>query len=147
MKKVKSPPAPKPATDQLTLDAMFDKITSAIELHSARINMINARIDVLLTDGIGKPIAPKPTLKWFEQEPLAIDWCVCCDPARLVLTPGTTLRYNIDDAVITTYDGVTIGELNSLGHNIICEGVKQGAKVHVYLTTSRKLGIKLGRPA
>ena len=142
--KSKSPSAPKP-DNQLTLDYLLErliKLSDVVELSVAR---LDKRVDVLLTEGIGKPVAPKPTLKWFEQEPQPIDWCVCCDPSRLVLTPGTTLRYNIDDEVITTYDGVTIGELNSLGHNIICEGVKMGAKVHVYLTTARKLGIKLGR--
>jgi len=102
----------------------------------------------MVTNYEGKPAEPKrPTLKWFEQEPQPIEWYVCADPTRLVLTPGTTLRYDVESESITTYDGVTIGELNSLGHNIICEGVKQGAKVHVYLTTARRLGIKLGRPA
>ena len=137
--KTKSP------SDQLTLDYLLSrliKLTDVVELH---VDRLDKRVDVLLTEDIGKPIAPKPTLKWFEQEPQTIEWCVCCDPARLVLTPGTTLRYNLDDAVITTYDGVTIGGLNSLGHNIICDAVKMGAKVHVYLTTARKLGIKLGR--
>ena len=136
------PSATKPVDNQLTLDMLFERLvdlTRIVEVQSENIQALRNAVTP-------KPVA-KPTLKWFEQEPQPIDWCVCCDPARLVLTPGTTLRYNIDDEVITTYDGVTIGELNSLGHNIICEGVKLGAKVHVYLTTARKLGIKLGRPA
>jgi len=138
----KSKPATKPTDNQLTLDDLLERLnhlTSIVLRQGDRINILQ-RTAV-------EPIAHKPTLKWFEQSPQPIDWCVCCDPTRLVLTPGTTLRYNIEDGIITTYDGVTIGELNSLGHNIICEGVKQGAKVHVYLTTARRLGIKLGRPA
>ena len=151
-KKVKSPSATKPSApkpdNQFTLDALVDRLIKLADVVELHVDNVNKRIDVLLTEGIDKPAEPKrPTLKWFEQEPQPIDWCVCCDPARLILTPGTTLRYNIDDETITTYDGVTIGELNSLGHNIICDGIKQGAKVHVYLTTARRLGIKLGRPA
>ena len=139
------PSAPKP-DNQLTLDILDKKLGHLTDIVLRHVDSVNKRIDVLLTEGIGKPVAPKPTLKWFEQEPQPIGWCVCCDPARLVLTPGTTLRYNIDDAVITTYDGINIGELNSVGHNIICYAVKHGTKVHVYLTTARTLGIKLGRP-
>ena len=139
-KKSKSPSAPKP-DNQLTLDMLDKKIGHLTDIVLRQGDRIN-----ILQRAATAP-APKPTLKWTDVEPQTIEWCVCCDPSRLVLTPGTTLRYNIDDAVITTYDGVTIGELSSVGHNIICECVRMGAKVHVYLTTARKLGIKLGRPA
>jgi len=153
-KKTKSPSATKPADNQLTLDLLAQAVTelnlSVAALWKWRYECTGRPTTERMVTNYDRTEAaePKrPTLQWFEQEPQPIEWCICCDPARLILTPGTTLRYNIDDEVITTYDGVTIGELNTRGHTIIIEGVKMGAKLHVYLTTSRKLGIKLGRPA
>ena len=145
--KTKSKPSTPKPDNQLTLDILV----TAINTLQVKVSRIDSWVDKLSeklyvrADAEVTQQLAKPTLKWFEQEPQTIEWHVCCDPDRLVLAPGTTLRYNIDDEIITNYDGVTIGELNSLGHNIICEGVRMGAKVHVYLTTSRKLGIKLGR--
>jgi len=137
----KSKPTTKPTEEQLSLDYLADRVMTLV----GTIARMDSQLDALCRSVVPSAEPKRPALKWFEQEPQPIEWYICCDPARLILTPGTTLRYNIDDEVITTYDGVTIGELNTRGHTIIIEGVKQGDKVHVYLTTSRKLGIKLGR--
>jgi hypothetical protein len=137
----KSKPTTKPTDNQLSLDYLADRVSAL----GRTVDRIDAQLDALSRAVVPAASVPKPPLKWFEQEPQPIEWCVCCDPARLILTPGTTLRYNIEDEVITTYDNVTIGELNAIGHNIISNAVKQGDKVHVYLTTARKLGIKLGK--
>jgi hypothetical protein len=140
---MKTPKKSKPTDNQLSLDYLADRVFAL----AGTVARIDSQLDALSRAVVPAASSPKPPLKWFEQEPQLIEWCVCCDPARLILTPGTTLRYNIDDEVITTYDGVQIGMLNTVGHNIITEGIKRGAKLHVYLTTGRRLGIKLGRPA
>lgn len=138
-----------PALDnQLSLDYLLDRLIKLADVVELQVKRVDKRIDVLLTEGIGKPVEPKrPTLKWFEQEPQLIEWWVCCDPATLILASGTTMRYNLRDEQVTTYDGVRVGDLNVVGHEIIREATNRGDKVHVYLTTARKLGIKLGRPA
>jgi hypothetical protein len=136
---MKTPKKSKPTEEQLSLDYLADRVMTLV----GTVARIDSQLEALSRAVI--PSAPKPPLKWFEQEPQLIEWCVCCDPTRLVLTPGTTLRYDAEGAVITTYDGVTIGVLNSIGHECIIRAIKQGDKVHVYLTTARKLGIKLGR--
>lgn len=137
----KSKPTTKPTDNQLSLDYLADRVSAL----AGTVARIDSQLEALSRAVVPSASSPKPTLKWFEQEPQPIEWCVCCDPTRLVLTPGTTLRYNVDEGLVTTYDGVTIGMLNTVGHDIISNAIKQGAKLHVYLTTSRKLGIKLGR--
>lgn len=120
------------AADQLTLDSLVDAV-----------NTLTQSVN-LLVSGTQPTKAARPTLKWFEQEPQPITWSIHVDPATLILTPGTTLRYHVDTNTLSTYDGVVIGKLEALGHKIISIGIERGAKLHVYLTTGRKLGIKLG---
>jgi len=152
--KSKSPSATKPTDNQLTLDLLAQTVTelnlSVAALWKWRSECTERPTTERMVTNYDRTetAEPKrPTLKWVEQEPQPISWTIYTDPTTLILTPGTTLRYNLRDGQVTTYDGVTIGELNSLGHNIISNAVKHGDKVHVYLTTARRLGIKLGRPA
>jgi len=151
-KKTKSPSAIKPADNQLTLDLLAQAVTelnlSVAALWKWRYECTERPTTERMVTNYDRTEAaePKrPALKWVEQEPQHISWTIYVDPTTLILTPGTTLRYNIDEAQVTTYDGVVVGELNTVGHDCITRAVKQGAKLHVYLTTSRKLGIKLGR--
>jgi hypothetical protein len=164
-KKSKSPSAPKP-DNQLTWNAVFDKIASAVELQSARIDMLNERFDKLGERYDRKLLSlrqqnderaytqaltptPKPTLMWFERGSAAISWHIKVDPTTLILAPGTTLRYDLVHNQLTTFDGITVGYLGQYDWDEITRAVGPGNqnKLHVYLTTSRRLGIKLGRPA
>lgn len=152
------PSAAKPTHAQLTLQAI-DTLGQAVELQSTRLDMVVERLDseiLSLRQQLDEraytqaltPVEPKrPTLKWFAQEPVKIIWCINVDPATLVLTPGTTMRYVCAHNAITTYDGVTIGRLMMDVHKDLSLCISAGAKLHVYLTTERKLGIKLGRSA
>jgi hypothetical protein len=143
MKKAKSPSAPKPVDNQLTLDMLLERLvdlTRIVEVQSENIRALRNVVAPLSAE------PKRPALKWYEQEPQHIYWSIKVDPATLILQPGTHLRYNTDTGRVTTYDGVDIGYLNSEGTRHLCNWVKS-AKLHVYLTSSRKLGIKLGRPA
>jgi hypothetical protein len=154
-KKSKSPPATKPVDNQLTLDmldARLDHLASVVEASVERLDTallsIRQQLDEHAYTQALTPAEPKrPTLKWYEQEPKKIYWRITVDPATLVLIPGTTLRYNVAERNISTYDGVVIGGLGACDHQMLSAAWSVGTKLHVYLTSSRKLGIKLGRPA
>jgi len=181
-KKSKSPSAPKPADNQLTLDALIERIDTMTDISNAlqvKVSRIDSWVDKLgerydtellsirqqlderaytkavdavrgermVTNYEGKPAEPKrPTLTWFEQGYHKIQWRICVDPATLLLEPGTKLRWDDSRQVITTYDGVAIGVFDEAGYRLVYDALKRGDKLHLYLTTRRRLGIKLGRP-
>lgn len=154
IKKVKSPPAPKPDNQlQLNWDYLIQRVDNLLKIaaeQELRIDRLADKLEPRMVPNYDKAefgAARRPALKWIEREPQSIMWTIYVDPTRLILTPGTTLRYDIDRKCVTTYDGVTIGHLSDDDHGVIAGPVLMGAKLHVYLTTSRKLGIKLGRPA
>ena len=138
---------PAQSENQLTLDTLVEAVHAVAQ-----------KIDQLITKQTPNPhwvdaegnVAPiifkRPTLKWVEQKPQPIRWAINVDPATLILTPGTTLRYDKVFGRVTTYDGVQIGNIDHAGQVLIRKGLDSNAKLHVYLTTDRRLGIKLGRP-
>lgn len=137
------------ATDQQLMLEGLKHICDAVALTSVRIDMLVERVDELTKSRAPEPapVDRRPKLNWHELEPEKITWSVFVDPATIILTPGTHLRYDVHRRVITTYDGVTIGSLQAAAHRYLAERIDIGDKLHVYLTTARKLGIKLGRPA
>lgn len=149
--------APKP-DNQLTLDSLLSKVEYVLEQQAKRIDMLGDRLSTFIlherqqlderayTQALTPAEPKRPALKWFEPEPVKIIWCINVDPTTLVLTPGTTLRYDCVHNAVTTYDGVTIGRLMLDVQKELALCISDGAKLHVYLTTARKLGIKLGRP-
>ena len=152
-KKTKSPSVTKPDDNQLNWDYILQRVDNLLKVaaeQELRINRLADRIDNILLPKQDNPFAePKqPKLNWVEQEPAKIQWEIHVDPTTLILTPGTHMRYDTAHNVVTTYDGVAVGQLQLDKFRWLQEECyAMGAKLHVYLTSSRKLGIKLGRPA
>jgi len=135
---------PAQSNNQLTLDSLVE----AVNMVALRLTALSIQTENRF-DELAKAKAPepkRPTLKWVEQPPQPIRWSIEVDPSTLILTPGTTLRYDAMANKITTYDGVQIGKLENYAYSIIGQELTRDIKLHVYLTTDRRLGIKLGRP-
>ena len=150
-RKAKSPSATKPADNQLNWDYILQRVDNLLKVaaeQELRINRLADRIDNILPQRQDNPFAePKrPKLNWVEYDVFPINWRISVDPATLILLPGTTLRYHTMSNKIETFDGVYVGYLSHDDQGIIAGCVATGAKLHVYLTSSRKLGIKLGKP-